>query len=112
MEFKCGRIFNDYIDFNTQQRALNSADPTKKDFFKLMNNATYGKTIENVMKRKDFHLVTDEVKARKLAEKPNCSRWHVFEDDKLIGIEMSKKNVVINKPFHVSHCVVSYLKRL
>ena len=66
-----------------------------------MNNATYGKTIENVMKRKEFHLVTDEAKARRLAQKPNCSRWHVFEEDALIGIEMNRTKVVINKPFHV-----------
>ena len=101
MEFKCEKIFYDYINFNTEMRAKHANDPTKKDFFKLMNNAIYGKTIENIMKRKTFHLVTDEKKAVALAQKPNCSRWQIFKDDELIGIEMRKQRVVINKPFHV-----------
>ena len=101
LKFKCEHIFAKYISANTYERAHCGDDVPKRDFFKLMNNATYGKTIQNVTKQMDFHLETDLRKALKLADQPNCVRWKIFEDDKLIGIEMRKKNVVINKPFHV-----------
>ena len=104
MEFKCERLFYNYINYNSQERAKCANDPPERDFFKLMNNATYGKTIENVLKRTNFHLVTDEHKALTLSYKPNCVSWRIFEDDKLIGLQLRKTKVKIDKPFQVRTC--------
>ena len=44
-----------------------------------MNNAPYGKTIENVVRLADIRLLNDMGKARSLAEKPNCVDFRVFD---------------------------------
>ena len=44
-----------YIDFNTKKR-MNTANDFEKDFFKLMFNSVYGKTMENLRKRISVQL--------------------------------------------------------
>ena len=70
-----------YIANNTAKRQQYKHDDVKKSFYKLMNNAPYGKTIENVARRSDIRLLNDMEKARKLAEKPHCVDFRVFDGD-------------------------------
>ena len=74
-----------------------------------MNNAPYGKTIENVARRSDIRLLNNMVKARKLSEKPHCIDWRLF-DEQLIGFEMRKLRHNINKPFQHGFCVLEWSK--
>ena len=90
-----------YIQHNTERRFANREDETKKNFYKGMNLAPYGKTIENVAKRSDIRLLVDPNKMRKLAEQPHCIDLRVFAEN-LFGIEMRKTKSLINKPFQVS----------
>ena len=119
-----------YIANNTGKRKQFKHDDVKKAFFKLMNNVPYGKTIENVARRTDIRLLTDMEKARKLAEKPNCVDFRVFDGhvappdeqvkdavaeeqrqlEVLVGIEMRKLNNFVNKQFANGFCVLKYSK--
>ena len=74
-----------------------------------MNHFPYGKSIENAARRSDICLLNDPEEARKLAEKPHCVDFSVFDQD-LIGIEMRKCRHFINKPFQHGFCVLEWSK--
>ena len=78
------------IDMNTDLRN-NAKNDFKKDFFKLMNNAVYGKTVENVRKHRIIKLVNNDEKINKLASEPNYHTKKWFSEN-LLAIEM-KKNI-------------------
>ena len=66
----------EYINLNTKQRieAKQPGNNFEVDFFKLMNNSIFGKTLENIRNRVDIRLITSDKVAQKLAVKPNYDR--------------------------------------
>ncbi|CAL1294548.1 unnamed protein product [Larinioides sclopetarius] len=97
-----------YIMFNTEQRK-NSKSAFEKDFFKLMNNSVYGKTMENIRNRVDVQLVHDEQKAQKLVAAPTFKRFQIF-DNELVGVERSKKCLTLDKPIYVGFVILELSK--
>ena len=97
IEFEQEAWLKEYIDVNTKLRKITTND-FEKDFFKLMNNAVFGKTMENVRKHRDIKLVkTDK---NKLVSKPNFHTMKLI-DNNLAIIEMREVKVKMNKPIYL-----------
>ena len=75
---------------NTELRIVADND-FEKDFYKLMNNAVFGKTMENIRKHRDIKLVTIDKKRSKLVSEPNYHTMNYISEDLSI-IEMKKKS--------------------
>ena len=80
LKFKQKDWMKPYIDFNTQKRkeATNEAD---KNHFKLLNNAVYGKTMENMRKIIKIRVVKNAKDFIKYTSMPTCVNWKVFENN-------------------------------
>ena len=83
-----------YINMNTKLRK-EAKNEFEKDFFKLMNNSVFGKTMENVRKHRDIKLVTTDEKRNKLVSEPNYHTTKHFSEN-LLAIEMKKTKVITN----------------
>ena len=87
-----------YIGMNTKLRK-EAKNEFEKDFFKLMNNAVFGKTMENVRKHRDIKLVTTDKRRNQLVSEPNYHTTKYFSEN-LLAIEMKKTKVKKNKPVY------------
>ena len=83
----------------------------EKDFFKLMNNAVFGKTMENVRKHRDIKLVTTDKRRNQLASEPNYHTPKYFSEN-LVVIEMKKINVKMNKLIYLGMSILDISKTL
>ena len=99
-----------YIRKNTELRKT-ATNSFEKDFFKLMNNSVFGKTIENIRKRQNIILVDNRQKASKLTSRPNFDRATIF-DKNLIAIPMKKTEVHFNKAVYVGQAILDLSKTL
>jgi hypothetical protein len=99
-----------YIDLNTELRTKATND-FEKDFFKLMNNSVFGKTMENIENHVDIRLVCDEREAIKLAAKTNYDRCTIF-DENLIAVHMKRTKLKYNKPIYLGMCILDLSKTL
>ena len=95
IEFNQEAWLKKYIDMNTELRKKASND-FEKDFFKLMNNAVFGKTMENVRKHRDIKLVKTDHKRNKLVSEPNYHTMKIISENLSI-IEMKKVKVKMDK---------------
>ena len=99
-----------YIDFNTEKRK-HAKNSFEKDFFKLMNISVFGKTMENLRKRVDVRLVTNEKKLDKLTSKPTCVSSKIFNEN-LMAVHKVKETSTLNRPAYVGMCILDFSKML
>src|SRR5688572_17495544 len=99
-----------YIDLNTDLRTR-ATNEFEKDFFKLMNNSVFGKTMECIENRVDVRLVCDEKQAIKLTAKTSYDSRTIF-DENLIAIHMKRTKLYYNKPIYLGMCILDLSKTL
>ena len=109
LEFKQSVWMKPYIDFNTQKRkeATNAAD---KNHFKLLNNAVYGKTMENMRKRIKLRIIKEEKDLIKYVSRPTYINHDIF-GKRLVAVHERKELLTLNKPICVG-CTVLELSKL
>ena len=103
IKFKQLAWMKEYIDFNTKLRTP-AKNNFEKDFYKLMNNSVFGKTMENIGKHRSIKLVTNRETYLKLVIKPNCKSGALFGKN-LMGCEMGEIKVVMNKPVYLGQAI-------
>ena len=84
---------------NTELRKQAKND-FKKDFFKLMNNSGFAKTMENVRHHRDIKIVKTDKKRNQLVSESNYHTIKCFSE-KLLAIEMKKTKVKMKKPVYL-----------
>ena len=99
-----------YIDFNTEKRK-NAANDFEKDFFNLMINSIYGKTMENLRKRINVRFVNNEEDFIKYTSRPTYVAHKLFNKS-FAAIHEIRQVLVLNKPIYVGFTVLDLRKWL
>ena len=112
LEFEQECWMEPYIRMNTEFRKQAKND-FEKNFYKLMNNSVFGKTMENLRNRVDIKIVrsNEKDKIRKLVASPLYARHVIFTND-LVGIDMHKSRLLLNKPVYTGMTILDKSKIL
>ena len=97
-----------YIELNTKLRTQ-AKNEFEKDFFKLMNNSVFGKTMENIRNRVNIKLVNKGEQFKKLTAKPNYESRKIFNEN-LVSVHMKKTSLNMNKPVYLGMCILDLSK--
>ena len=108
--FKQSAWLKQYIDKNTGLRK-NAKNEFENNFFKLMNNSVFGKTMENVRGHRDVKLIVTEERRKELVSGPNYDSCKQFSND-LMAIEMRKAEVHMDKTIAVGQAILDISKTL
>ena len=110
IKFKQKAWLKPYIDMNTKLRK-EAKNEFEKDFFKLMNNSVFGKTMENVRNHRDIKLITTDKRRKRLVSEPNYHSHKRFSEH-LMAIEMKKTIVKMVKPLCLGTSILDISKTL
>ena len=111
LQFKQEAWMKTYIDENTKRRAKSKND-FEKEFYKLMNNAVYGKQLENTRKHVNIELIlNNEARLKRYINKPTFKSFSIFHEN-LVAVHMHKKEVKLNKPIIGGACILDLSKHL
>ena len=93
-------FLKEYIDLNTELRK-NSKNDLEKDLFKLMDNAIFGKSMENVLNRSNIKLMNNNPeKLLKLIKQPNFLNAYQISN-RLALVESKSIKTLFNKPIYM-----------
>lgn len=114
LKFRQSPWLKPYVDFNTKLRNQ-ARNKFEKNHFKLMVNAMFGKTIENVDNRSNIKLLTHwenvgkRIGAEAYIAKPAYKDHRKFSEN-LIAIELNKVSVMYDKPIYAGFTVLDVSK--
>uniref|UniRef100_A0A336MAQ8 CSON012963 protein n=1 Tax=Culicoides sonorensis TaxID=179676 RepID=A0A336MAQ8_CULSO len=114
LKFKQSKWIAPYINLNNTLRSMATSD-AEKDLYKLMNNAIFGKSVENVLKRRKIYLCSswqsrhNRKGAAEYIASGYCKKIKVF-DETLIAAELAPKLINLNKPVYIGFIVLELSK--
>ena len=108
LEFKQSDWLKQFVDFNTEKRKDANND-FEKDFFKLMVNSVFGKTMENLRKRMNVKLVNNGKDYIKLMSRPTFVSQKIFSKH-FVAIHKIKPVLLLNKPINVGFSILELSK--
>ena len=110
LEYQQKAFLKEYINKNTELRtiATKNKNEFEKDFFKLMNNSVFGKTMENIRQRINFRLITNEDQAWRVK---NLNKFTIFSET-LVGVHIQKQKILLNKPVYLGQTILDDSKAL
>ena len=100
-----------YIDKNTNLRTQ-AKNNFEKDFFKLMINSVFGKTMENIRNRVNVKLVNTQERLKKLSAKPNLKSPPKIFSENLVSVHLKKTSLTMNKPVYLGMCILDLSKTI
>ncbi len=110
LSFKQSPWLRSYIQYNTELRK-NATTQFEKDLIKLLNNAVFGKSIEDKRKHLNIKLALSEKQANRYLRKPLFEEFHILNSNKAL-IKMKKSRVILDKPIYVGFTVLEISKWL
>ena len=108
IKFKQAPVLKDYIELNNNKRATCSSS-FEKNFYKLCNNAIFGKTLENFRNRINFDLVNNVQKFEKLVAQPNFKEV-VYFNENLLGVHRYKSKMSLKNPNYLGATILDLSK--
>ena len=108
VEFNQKPWMKNFIDFNINKRK-ESKNEFEKGFFKIMCNATYGRTLMNLRKRQNISLINDATKLNDLVKKPNFISSKIFNEN-LVAVHNIKQKLCLNQPIYVGFSILDLSK--
>ncbi|XP_049887050.1 uncharacterized protein LOC126381638 [Pectinophora gossypiella] len=118
IKFKQSPYLRQYIDLNTKLRQK-AKSQFEQDFFKLLNNSIFGKTLEDTEKRLNVKLINqwfdnhNKTKKRYTAEqliaRPNYHSSTIFTEN-LVAIQMKPEIITLDKPIYIGFTVLEISK--
>ncbi|UYV67415.1 hypothetical protein LAZ67_5000504 [Cordylochernes scorpioides] len=108
LSFKQSEWLKSYIDLNTEMRTKASND-FEKDFYKLMNNSVFGKTMESIRKRCNIKVLNDYDKIEREIAKPTFKNRTIFTE-KMVALHMTKEKLKFDKPIYVGMSILDLSK--
>ena len=100
-----------YIEMNTNLRTQ-AKNNFEKDFYKLMNNSLFGKSMENIRNRVNVKLVNTEKELKKLVAKPNLKSPPKIFCENLVSVHLKKTSLTMNKPVYLGMCILDLSKTI
>ena len=111
LKFKQSNWLKEFnVEFNTKKRQ-ESTDEFNKNFFNLLINCVYGKSMESIRKRINVRLTNDSKEYLNCVSKPNFISQKIF-DKNFVVIHCVKSVLTLNKPIYLGFCLLELSKLL